>query len=342
MNNHQHTLHNIEIVPPAAVWSAIVDELNQHDETKTIANSLYHTATTPPVQVWENIHEQLNEAQPFLTLENKLHHIEVAPPVAAWSQIAGNLDAIYQERKLAAQIHDIEVMPPAHLWNNIQQKMDESTDFTVAATTLQSLEIEPPIHIWENIQAQISDTDKKEDGAKIIPISTAHNPWKKYIAVAASVALLVLLGIRYSNFDNNNENTSLASSNIKEQPSESIHKSTTNITTAAADNNEPAFNHIKPDNTPDKNIITAITNKKSNAEEANITQKNEYIVLMTNDGEVVRLSKKAGNMARCISGEHADGDCNEKLKEIQKEVSRKTILSGPLDILTLANQEEKL
>ncbi|TXH22380.1 MAG: hypothetical protein E6Q95_02330 [Chitinophagaceae bacterium] len=378
MQDHRQILHNFEATPPTAVWERIVDELNAYDEVKHIKNSLDAIATPPPSQAWDTICQHLNETNGFSAFEEKLNQIEIIPPTQIWDQLSTQLESLNEERKISktisqievvppvetwaqiqrkldhttSSLQNIEVTPPAHLWDQIQQKLDQSDEYIKVAATLQHIEIAPPAQVWNQIQATLDETkeNKKESGAKIISINSApNNNWKKYIAIAASIAFIAFLGIRLSDFDNENTN-SLASTEIKSNTTESTDTKNTSTQQESIanvlENNTPAFNpSISPndkDLTKNKNTASDISTAKNNEEKPITSRKNDYLVLMTNDGEIVRLSKKAGNMARCISGEHADGECNEKLKEIQKEVSSKTILSGPLDILSLATQEEKL
>ena len=62
---------------------------------------------------------------------------------------------------------------------------------------------------------------------------------------------------------------------------------------------------------------------------------------MTPDGNIVRMSKKLGNMADCIAGE--DNSCNEQISEWQKEMASSTSITAPdnfLDILDMASNEK--
>jgi hypothetical protein len=79
--------------------------------------------------------------------------------------------------------------------------------------------------------------------------------------------------------------------------------------------------------------------------EKNRETQGRYIVLMTEGGDVVRMSRKFGSMADCIAGENPGADCGNQIAKWQEELASAPVSSTPdnlLDILDLANKEQGL
>ena len=57
-NQLQHRLLNIEVEPPAKMWDAINEALN--DQNSIVADKLLHFEQTPKAHLWENINQELD------------------------------------------------------------------------------------------------------------------------------------------------------------------------------------------------------------------------------------------------------------------------------------------
>ena len=65
-----------------------------------------------------------------------------------------------------------------------------------------------------------------------------------------------------------------------------------------------------------------------------------YIMLMTPDGNIIRMSKKWSDLLCCVSGEEQDADCKNQLKKWQEKIATSSLAPSPgnfMDILGLVN-----
>jgi hypothetical protein len=65
-----------------------------------------------------------------------------------------------------------------------------------------------------------------------------------------------------------------------------------------------------------------------------------YVMLMTPDGNFIRMAKKWSELLCCVSGEEQDPECKDQLKKWQQKIATSTLASSPsnfMDILGLVN-----
>jgi hypothetical protein len=65
-----------------------------------------------------------------------------------------------------------------------------------------------------------------------------------------------------------------------------------------------------------------------------------YVMLMTPEGSIIRMSKKLGDLICCVSGEEQGDGCKDQLKKWQEQMAMSSLAPSPanfLDILSLVN-----
>ncbi len=65
-----------------------------------------------------------------------------------------------------------------------------------------------------------------------------------------------------------------------------------------------------------------------------------YVMLMTPDGNIIRMSKKWSELLCCVSGEDQDAGCKDQLKKWQEKMAASSLAPSPgnfMDILGLVN-----
>lgn len=70
------------------------------------------------------------------------------------------------------------------------------------------------------------------------------------------------------------------------------------------------------------------------------TLADRYVMLMTPDGNIIRMSKKWSDLLCCVSGEEQDADCKDQLKKWQQKIASSELAPSPgnfMDILGLVN-----
>ena len=63
-----------------------------------------------------------------------------------------------------------------------------------------------------------------------------------------------------------------------------------------------------------------------------------YAMLMTPDGNFIRISKKLGDLVCCVSGEEQDDECTDQLKKWRKKIANAPVAPSPgnfMDILDM-------
>jgi hypothetical protein len=274
---------------------------------------------------------------------HKLYHYEISPPDEAWKRIAQELEDLNEYKKISQKLQNLQVAAPVSVWEKINEELSERQSFSAIAKKLSDIEMTPPADMWRKIEMSLSTPQsaiKKQ--TSVISIFT------KYVALAAAVlGIIVIAGYFWMQHSSQNKN---------QIASTFINKDSTLI---SGNNSEKAAtaNEIKsPSNTEQKNQTnnhqlaatqTAIvTTSKGNAYTTTIEKNKEingrYIVMMTKEGNVVRMNKKVSNMADCIAGDDNSSDCDNKITEWQKELASMPVLATPdniLNLLELANKE---
>jgi hypothetical protein len=65
-----------------------------------------------------------------------------------------------------------------------------------------------------------------------------------------------------------------------------------------------------------------------------------YVMLMTPDGNIIRMSKKWSELVCCVAGEDQDKDCKDQIKKWQEKIATSSLAPSPgnfMDILNLVN-----
>jgi hypothetical protein len=61
-------------------------------------------------------------------------------------------------------------------------------------------------------------------------------------------------------------------------------------------------------------------------------------MLMTPNGQIIRISKKLGDLVCCVSGEDQDQECQDQLKKWRQKIANAPVAPSPgnfMDILSL-------
>ncbi|WP_300597281.1 hypothetical protein [Niabella sp.] len=274
--------------------------------------------------------------------QHKLYDYQVAPPAEAWKNIAGELDTLQALKPLAQQLQALETPPPAAAWGNILNHLEEEHSFSNVAERLRSLELAPPAAIWDKIDAAL---DTVKPISTLAPVRKGNFNWSKY-AVAACIVGLLGFGIFHMVEKSNKDTVSIMEDLFHEKGDSAAPQmalqddphSKPVIKPHAENGNSLALNE-----TPKSSQIkTAAGNTYKTTLERNKAIQGRYIMLMTEDGNVVRMSKKLGNMADCVAGENSGEACNSQIEQWQKEMAKAPVAATPdnfLDLLELAKTE---
>lgn len=296
-------------------------------------NKIYNLEITPPAGVWDFIAKELDEIESNKLISEKLNALNVAPPEFLWKNIEAELDNQNTDQKISEKLYNLETTPPVLSWENISRELDDQRALEIIEKKLKHLQIQPPAAAWINIQHELKNPSSERKGI-VVPMN--HNSWLKYAAAACFIAIIGITG--YFIFKDSSDTGQQFASNQSGKPF-----------VAASKNEEENINTkpvIPPQESQKEKAIAAIRTSLGNAysisNERNTELQNRYIILMTPDGNIVRMSKKVSNMADCIAGE--DNSCDAKISEWQKEMANNKTIAAPagfLDILDMAGSQEE-
>ena len=293
------------------------------------------------------------------SLRDKMYNYEATPPAGVWNGIEAELNEAMTTNKLSAKMYGIELAPPAMAWNNIAAQLDETT----LSNKLYNAEAIPPTAVWDKIESLLilNDDTRVNQKRKLYPAL-------RYAAEAIVIGFVVFGAVRLAQPNKSEGDVVMKETVIPENynteasaTKDEIHKLINNI---IADNdearNDAALEASKKTyarlDIPSRSIAKEVSNFyfasnniltpgtrgldiEDTAPQAN-SPTDRYITLMTPEGNIIRMSKKLGDLVCCISGETDDPQCKDQLKKW-----REKIVASPLghssesfmDILNLIN-----
>ncbi|HKZ65105.1 MAG TPA: hypothetical protein VJ111_02050 [Chitinophagaceae bacterium] len=274
------------------------------------------------------------------SLQNKMYNQEVIPPIHTWEKIAAALEEAHLQNEFPSRLYNIEVVPPATAWQKIIVNLDDKQIQNEFPSRLFNMEVAPPVTAWEKVAAGLYTTTKLAD----TPIRRL-SPIFRYAAAAIFIGAVAYGVIRLSINTNNKEGSTVLATDRKD--------SSRADKTKIADTGKTQTPGIKANQTEDemleksKNLAarsdkrakktartirsSARTAGENNEAEtdADLSQSiyayadhipdisDRYVMLMTPDGNIIRMSKKWGDLLCCVSGEEQDADCKYQLKKWQ-------------------------
>jgi hypothetical protein len=260
----------------------------------------------------------------------KLNTLEELPPVSAWQSISNELDDINSAALLQHKLEGLTQPVPETAWQNIANSLEQHTDEAAIASTLLMAEVTPPVMAWENIKQSLDETR---------PAKRFSFGWAKYAAAAAVLIFLGLSGYKYF-FSAKKQQAGVAAIPVNKKP---LPKSTVpEEVTAVEKSTSQKEDDIRDDEALEKSKKTYarldVTKRRvdvasdfrftdyNDVEDAgndnyNSNLSERYIVLMTPEGNFIRVSKKLGNLVCCVSGEEQDPECREQVEKWRKQIA---------------------
>jgi hypothetical protein len=260
---------------------------------------------------------------------------------------------------LKHKMTNYEVVPPAQAWDNIAASLDESESGQSFPSRLHDMQVNPPAAAWINIENELTGAE-----APVIPLKKRSNPFVRYAAAAIVIGILAVAVFRYSGRTNGTSDVNPTKDIATTQP----EKSGVIPAPPTEKNNLPAIN---PDEViiDNRAVIAQVEQPSHTAEHRSIHRASavsnypsgdasdyagnplyayadytlpdvadRYIMLMTPQGTIIRMSKKLGNLVCCVSGEEQDADCKSQLKKWQEKLASSPAAPGNfLDIVNMVN-----
>jgi hypothetical protein len=245
---------------------------------------------------------------------------------------------------LQNKLYNYEQTPPANTWEKIAAALDESHISDEFPSKLYNAEVIPPATAWEKI-ANALETEH----ASPLPMRRKSYSFFRYAAAAVVIGLAAFGIIKWVGGNNDKSAGGLAVTRDNQQnnrqpdsPIDNNNKTvegnteTQNVPAVTDDQPKPLLKKVKnnyavPGNSDDVQPIYAYNEHTPDLAD-------RYIMLMTPDGGIVRVSKKWENLVCCVSGQDQDADCKDQLKKWQEKLACSPVAtSNFMDILSLVN-----
>jgi len=297
-------------------------------------------------------------------LQHKMLNYEIPPPTGIWEKISLQLDDAAMSHQFPALLKNAAITPPSFIWSAINNELDEESIEKLYAKKMALAEAIPPASIWDSIQTLL---DEQNAPAKSSPAKIS--PFLRYAAAAILIGLLAWWGIRFLTSNSNSDE--LATS----QPTTPsvIESPVTPVLVTPSDPPAPtiAKNDLMEDEMRNNKALEASkkTYAKANTAETKLTvaknyyfsspsntvtsrglddydyfsynrpisSGNRYVTLMTPEGNIIRVSRKLGDLVYCVSGQDQDQDCVEQVKKWQEKIANSTIAQSPDNFMDLFN-----
>ena len=248
------------------------------------------------------------------SLQDKLYNHEQTPPTQVWDKIAAALDESHISDEFPSRLYDAEATPPVDAWNKIAEALE-------------------PAH------------------ASAIPMRGKSFSFFRYAAAAVLIGIVAFGVVKFVNRNNGNVEQAVVitkekNSTENKKPVESPAENNTPVVAetpgvpkeeAATTRNEPVPVAKKARTRytlPDVEFTEPVY--AFNEHTPNLADR--YIMYMTPDGGIVRMSKKWGNLVCCVSGQDQDEDCKDQIKKWQEKLACAPVANGNfMDILSLVN-----
>ena len=319
-----------------------------------LQHRLYNTEATPPSQVWEKIAAALDESYLNEDFTNKLKNAEVAPPASAWEAIAGELES----QQFPTRLYNLEVLPPAKVWERIAaalgvadkvpvRRLSPIFRYAAAAMVIGLLALGGYRFFSDKSSNLVAEDNASINNSSATLQGKIVQPENPAIANADSIAkaeqedAIALENSKqtYAHFD--------GMAKLRENVSKRLTLSTPNRIRPISDElftiaPDPIITtaNFNPSNTYQDLECNDVNAPVFASGSSSIDMASRYVMLMTPDGHMIRISRKLGDMVCCVSGAEQDQECIDQMKSWRKKIANSPITPSPgnfMDILDLVH-----
>ncbi|HMR91151.1 MAG TPA: anti-sigma factor [Chitinophagaceae bacterium] len=274
------------------------------------------------------------------------------------------------------KMYDYEVTPPAQVWEKVAAALDEAALHQDFPKKLYEATASPPAGVWENISKELEA--EVQEAAPVVTLHKRFVSWVRYAAAAVLITGIAFAVYRITAVSPSANEDAFASAQTKQETdtNNTLPAAPSGITAetapAAANDNKTttAANNIAytsqkrnsqrattasySDEATDQPVYAALSRGTADDWRSNPLYAYEdhvpdlsdrYILLMTPEGKLIRVSKKLGDLVCCVAGEEQDDDCKNKLKKWQQKLAEMPVSSAPgnfLDILNMVTSLESI
>lgn len=291
------------------------------------------------------------------SLKDKMGNYEVMPPANAWDKITAALDESHQQDQFPTRLQAMEITPPAGAWDKIITALDSDVEDAQYPSRLHAMEIDPPGNAWNKIAASLEAEEKPS--AIVVNHPSRFRQVLRYAAAAVVVGALAFGILQWTgSSDKSTTGTAITKVNAEQAEKKNSVISTPTIsspdnTASANTENNQASTLIAKLDRPYKNSSRRVNSSgvqnavysTNDVKPRGIYTYNDhvpsvadrYIMLMTPDGNFIRMSKKWGNLVCCVSGEDPAADCKDQLKKWQEKMATSSLTTSAGNVMDLLN-----
>ena len=272
---------------------------------------------------------------------------------------------------LRDKMYNHEVTPPADSWEKIKLALnEEANEFP---ERLRQFEVNPPASVWEKINSTLT-AEENIPVKKILRIPS----FLKYAAAAVILIGLITFGVIKFSSKTSGENEFAKKENkvlpadSSTQPKTELNTSETSTTItdqqrddAALEQSKKTYAKLDLSETSRKELRQALMkpvalisadNSDDNdpevcfpdyiktvlANSPRINTADRYIILMTPEGNIIRVSKKWADLVCCVSGEDEADECKDQLTKWRQKIATSSVAPSPANFMDILNMVELL
>lgn len=329
----QQLLLQAEVAPPEMLWEKVVVELDELAADKPFQHRILQLEEEVPAPVWNHLEIVLDD----LVIQKKITALEETVPPSNWEQIEQALNLYQQDQAIAAALHLQESTVPPNAWNNIERTLDAQpaklVPFKRPSTLVYRLAAAAAITgilAWGGYR--LFDSYSNADTITLASTETTVQPERIFPA----------LPVPQDTIEPDEQNTSIPTRRqIKARIQENLNLNDAVAFAETADHS--LENHV-----PYKGIHHQ---KQMAPQESNGFSESQYYLLLNENGELVRVSKKITDL-KCMSVSGATTattqelkDCNDQIKRWREKMAMAAALSasgGDIDLNQLSNNTTDL
>jgi hypothetical protein len=240
------------------------------------------------------------------------------------------------------KMYNMEATPPPGVWDRIAIDLEASDIGSTYRNTLAEMAVTPPTGAWEKISEALAPATPPAPVRRM-------QPWLKYAAAAALLAALAWGGVYVLN--NNKTGTEPVAKTPVTKPVKNIPPTVPVV----PDDIEPAIVSVEEQDARDeaaleesKKTYAKLDNNRTKKKIRNaagfefslanpdpvvtaedLDPAKRYIVLMTPDGNFIRMSKKWSDLVCCVSGEEQDAECIDQLSKWREKMAHSSQTASP-------------
>lgn len=249
---------------------------------------------------------------------------------------------------LQNKLYNYEQTPPENTWEKIAAALDESNLADEFPSKLYNAEAAPPGSAWDKIASSLD-----AEHSVVIPMPRKGFPLFRYAAAAVIVGIATFSVIKLIGVNNNKSATEelviFRDSPVFKKTIDEIvdGKNTQKENIVSVENIKKIANvaEVKKPHTKKAKSGYSISENISGTDpiyaynEHTPNLADRYVMLITPNGNIIRMSKKWGDFVCCVSGEEQDDDCKDQMKKWQEKLAASpgTSSGNFMDILSMVS-----